>query len=115
MAKIPHVNIDKIKDLCKSKGLTMKFLCDQILRDRTYFSNIRSGKTRIDDYEIDHIAHMLDTTVEYLTDLTDQKEKPTQADRADYLTQLFRKLSDKNKDILIEIMEKMLEGENNND
>lgn len=41
MAKIPHVNIDKIKYLCKSKGLTMKFLCDQIARDRTYFANIR--------------------------------------------------------------------------
>ena len=115
MAKIPYVNIDKIKELCKSKGLTMKFLSDNILRDKTYFSNIRSGKTRMDDDEVEFIANALETTVEYLTDQSDQKEKPTQADRADYMTQLFRKLSDKNKDILIEVMTKMLEGENNND
>ncbi|MBQ3178253.1 MAG: helix-turn-helix transcriptional regulator [Clostridia bacterium] len=109
MAKIPHVNIDKIKDLCKSKGLTMKFLCDQIARDRTYFANIRSGKTRIDDDEIEFIAHMLDTTVDYLTDLTDQKEKPTElpADAIELNSMLLRmtdeqiaRLKDLAKDIL---------------
>lgn len=109
MAKIPHVNIDKIKDLCKSKGLTMKFLCDQIARDRTYFANIRSGKTRIDDDEIEFIAHMLDTTVDYLTDLTDQKEKPADlpADAIELNSMLLRmtdeqiaRLKDLAKDIL---------------
>ena len=109
MAKIPHVNIDKIKYLCKSKGLTMKFLCDQIARDRTYFSNIRSGKTRIDDDEIEFIAHMLDTTVDYLTDLTDQKEKPADlpADAIELNSMLLRmtdeqiaRLKDIAKDIL---------------
>lgn len=109
MAKIPHVNIDKIKDLCKSKGLTMKFLCDQIARDRTYFANIRSGKTRIDDDEIEFIANMLDTTVDYLTDLTDQKEKPAgkSADAIELNSMLLRmtdeqiaRLKDLAKDIL---------------
>lgn len=111
MAKIPHVNIDKIKDLCKSKGLTMKFLCDQIARDRTYFANIRSGKTRIDDDEIEFIAHMLDTTVEYLTDKTDQKEKPIQSEvDVDKLIETILNLPrEKKEELLVKFMEDMKE------
>ena len=63
---------------------------------------------------IDKICDYFHVTRDYFFP-PDQKEKPTQADRADYMTQLFRKLSDKNKDILIEVMTKMLEGENSND
>lgn len=111
MAKIPHVNIDKIKDLCKSKGLTMKFLCDQIARDKTYFANIRSGKTRIDDDEIEFIAHMLDTTVDYLTDLTDQKEKPTPAevDVDDILKMMLNLPREKKEELLVKFVQMMKE------
>lgn len=114
MAKIPHVNIDKIKDLCKSKGLTMKFLCDQIARDRTYFANIRSGKTRIDDDEIEFIANMLDTTVDYLTDLTDQKEKPAsdEMDVDELLKKMLNLPRDKKEELLVKFMQ-MMKEENN--
>lgn len=113
MAKIPHVNIDKIKDLCKSKGLTMKFLCDQIARDRTYFANIRSGKTRIDDGEIEFIAHMLDTTVDYLTDLTDQKEKPTseEMDVDDILEMMLNLPREKKEELFTKFVQLMKDGE----
>lgn len=113
MAKIPHVNIDKIKDLCKSKGLTMKFLCDQIARDRTYFANIRSGKTRIDDNEIEVIADLLDTTIDYLTDKTTQKEKPA-SDEVDIDKMLEVLLSlprEKKEEFAIKFMQMMKDGE----
>lgn len=109
------VNIDKIKSLAKEKGVSITFLCQAIGQGAYYFNDVKRRNGSIPDDRLDKIAEILGTTKEYLTDMSDQKEKPTQADRADYMTQLFRKLSDKNKDILIEIMEKMLEGENSND
>lgn len=111
MAKIPYVNIDKIKELCKSKGLTMKFLSDNILRDKTYFSNIRSGKTRMDDDEVEFIANALETTVEYLTDKTDQKEKPTQKEvDVDKLIETILNLPrDKKEEFAVKFMQMMKE------
>jgi transcriptional regulator with XRE-family HTH domain len=109
------VNIDKIKSLAKEKGVSITFLCQAIGQGAYYFNDVKKRNGTIPDDRMEKICDILGTTVDYLTDKTEQKEKPTQADRADYMTQLFRKLSDKNKDILIEIMEKMLEGENNND
>ena len=109
------VNIDKIKALAKEKGVSITFLCQAIGQGAYYFNDVKRRNGSIPDERLAIIADTLNTTVEYLTDQSDQKEKPTQADRADYMTQLFRKLSDKNKDILIEVMTKMLEGENSND
>ena len=113
MAKIPYVNIDKIKELCKSKGLTMKFLSDNILRDKTYFSNIRSGKTRMDDDEVEFIANALETTVEYLTDQSDQKEKPTskEIDVDDILKMMLNLPREKKEELLVKFMQMMKEGE----
>lgn len=78
MAKVPYVNIDKVKDLSKAKGISMKYWCDNFGKQRSYLADVRSGKNKLEEYELLFIVGELGTTVEYLTDQTDDpapKEK----------------------------------------
>ena len=78
LAKVPYVNIDKVKDLSKAKGISMKYWCDNFGKQRSYLADVRSGKNKLEEYELLFIVGELDTTVEYLTDETDDpapKEK----------------------------------------
>ena len=69
------VNINKIKNLAKEKGLKIKYICDQLGLSDTYLSNVKNGKDRMTDERLAIIADILNTTPEYLRDETDQKEK----------------------------------------
>lgn len=74
MSKNSKVNIDKIKGLAKSKGITIKHLCDAFGLGRGYLNDVKAGKTVMDAARVATIAGMLNTTVEYLMDETDDPE-----------------------------------------
>ena len=65
------VNIDKIKTLAASRGIKLAKLLSEIGEDSSYFSKVKKGLRRMDDGRIQHIANLLQTTYEYLTDQTD--------------------------------------------
>lgn len=65
------VNIDKIKNLCRLKGITQTFICKKLDKRATFLGDVSRGKDRIDDNEAHQIADILGTTYEYLTDKTD--------------------------------------------
>lgn len=69
-------NIQKIKALAKEQGLSQKFICDCLGKRRTFLSEVGLGNGKITQEELEIIANKLNTTVEYLTDQTEQKEKP---------------------------------------
>lgn len=78
MAKLSYVNVDRIKELSKSHGISLKYFCDLFGKTRTYLADVRSGKNKMDESELEQIAEILETTVAYLTDETDDpapKEK----------------------------------------
>lgn len=71
-------NIDKIKSLAREKGVKIKYICAQLGLAETYLSNVKNGKDRMTQDRLEQIADILETTVEYLTDETDDpspKEK----------------------------------------
>ena len=68
-------NIQKIKALAKEQGLSQKFICDCLGKRRTFLSEVGLGNGKITQEELEIIANKLNTTVEYLTDQTEQKEK----------------------------------------
>lgn len=76
-------NIDRIKNLARQKGVKIKYICAQLGLAETYLSNVKNGKDRMTQDRLEQIADILGTTVEYLTDQTDDpapKEKdPIQA------------------------------------
>ena len=70
-------NVAKIKELAKEQGISQKFLCDCLEKRRSFLTEVAAGKDKIDPDELVIIADKLNTTIEYLTDQTEQKEKPT--------------------------------------
>lgn len=70
------VNIDKIKSLARERGIKIKYLCSELGLSETYLSNVKNGRDRMTDRRLETIAQMLNTTVEYLRDETDVKERP---------------------------------------
>lgn len=68
--------INSIQALAKKQGISMKFLCDQLGKRRSFLSEVRLGKDRIHDNEVEVIASILNTTPAYLRGETDNPEPP---------------------------------------
>lgn len=76
MGILYNVDVDRIKNLAKSQGITMTFLAQSIGKYRSFLSAVRLGTDRIDDDELLVIADKLHTTTDYLTGQTDDPEIP---------------------------------------
>ena len=77
---------DRIKELCGQYGISQKFLCDQIGKRATYLNEVKLGKDRIHDNEIEVIASILNTTPAYLRGEIDTPEPP--ADEGDWVDEI---------------------------
>lgn len=70
------VNVNKIKELAKEKGLKLQAVCDKIGASRYRFYDWERGKSSPSESDLEALAVILGTTVDYLTDKTEQKNKP---------------------------------------
>lgn len=107
------VNIDKIKALAKEKGVSITFLCQAIGQGAYYFNDVKRRNGSIPDERLRKIADMLETTPDYLTDKTEQKEKPTseEMDVDDLLKTMLNLPREKKEELLVKFMQMMKEGE----
>ena len=78
--KVTNLNASKLKCLLKEQGLSMKYFNDMLGKNRSYLSNVMTGSDSISFDDLEKVAHKLNTTVEYLTDQSDQKEKPAETE-----------------------------------
>lgn len=65
------VNIDKIKTRAKDQGIKISFLCSQINKAHTFFSDAQRGKITITPDHVKVISEILGTSPAYLMDETD--------------------------------------------
>lgn len=77
------VNVNRIKTLAKSKGIKIGFICENLGVNHTYLSNVATGKNTMSDERIFKVAKILDTTYEYLTDMTDDPAPDSAAKKAE--------------------------------
>lgn len=70
------LNISKVEALIKEKGWSKKYFCDLFDHSRTWIDDWKRGVGVPKDNLLQDIADKLDTTVDYLTDKTEQKNKP---------------------------------------
>lgn len=61
----------RIKELCGQYGISQKFLCDQVGKQKTYFNDIWRGRCTPTDGDLQTIANHLHTTSAYLRGETD--------------------------------------------
>lgn len=106
------VNVNKIKALSKEKGVKQGYLCEQLGKHFTYLNDIAKGKTSMPLESIEKVAAILETTVEYLTDETDDptptKKEPVQAlsEEDDLILQILHSMTVEEKLDLIEYLKR---------
>lgn len=69
------VNVDKIRELCAEKGMSLSFLCRKIGVTASYFSDVERKNLNVTPTRVEMVAELLGTTSEYLMDKTDVKER----------------------------------------
>lgn len=77
-------NVERAKQIAKSKGISFSFVCGQIGKSRGYLAEILAGERDIPEKMLDSVASALGVTVAELKgeELTgeEQKEKPNTLD-----------------------------------
>lgn len=87
------MNYDKLESLAKSKGVSKTHLCQLVGRERYYLRDCKNKNTEPPEDYVMTWADALGTTVDYLTDKTEQKEKPTESVSLDDLLPLVEKMT----------------------
>ena len=111
--------INSIQALAKKQGISMKFLCDQLGKRRSFLSEVRLGKDRIHDNEIEVIASILNTTPAYLRGETDDpapvraepikiSTSPTKQELIDAISYM----SDEQAELFLKLIKQVKEGSN---
>ena len=67
-------NVERAKQIAKSKGISFAFVCAQIVKSRSYLSEMLANNRDIPEKMIKPVADALGVTVEELTG-EEQKEK----------------------------------------
>lgn len=67
---VKDVQIDRIRELAKEQGVSMRYLCELVGKKRNFLALVALGKDYVDENELTIIASRLGTTVDYLTGKT---------------------------------------------
>mgnify|MGYP000882725735 FL=1 len=70
------VNINKIESLIKDKGWSNTYFCTLFDKNKGWIRDWKRNRGLPDENTLQSIADKLGTTVDYLTDKSEQKEKP---------------------------------------
>ena len=70
------VNIHKIESLIKDKGWSNTYFCTLFDKNKGWIRDWKRNRGLPDENTLQSIADKLGTTVDYLTDKSEQKEKP---------------------------------------
>lgn len=78
------LNIAKVESLISDHGWSNSYFCRLFNKNSGWIRDWKRGRGLPDENTLQDIADKLDTTVDYLTDKTEQKNKPaTESDRPD--------------------------------
>ncbi len=99
---------ERLKQTCKEKGISQKYLTDKIGRKNTYLNDIWNGKCALKPEDLNSFADVLGVSPDYLAGKTDD---PTPADSLSAsdkeLVSLVLSLSPEQKELVKKIAEEM--------
>lgn len=107
------VNINKIKDLCQSRGIKQTYLCEQLGLQKVYLNDVAKRGGKMPDDRIRKIADTLGTSYEYLTDQTDDPTPPTINKDAlnsqeeavvKHMVEVLREVDENQREILVDVL-----------
>lgn len=104
-------NITKLEQLIADKGWSNAYFCQQMQRNRGWITDMKRGIGLPDFDTIVDMAFLLDTSVEYLTDQTDDKRPATFSGEPDdfilKFAKLLTKLSREDIEAVYDMMERL--------
>lgn len=106
---------ERVKLLCKSKGLSQKFVSESTGHGQFFLNDVWLGKRAISDRDMEMVASVLSTTSAYLSGETDdptpQDSDSKTSTEDEELLALFKKLASDKKETLKKLIEQMSERE----
>ena len=104
---------ERVKLLCKSNGLTQKFVSESTGHGQFFLNDVWLGKRAVSDRDMEMVASALSTTSAYLLGETDDptpqdSDNKTSAEDEELLA-LFKKLTSDKKAILKKLIQQMSE------
>lgn len=112
------LNLNKVVALAKEQGLSNTFLAKKLGRSSaSLFVDWRKGKSKPSQNDIAMLAQILNTSIEYLTDQTENKNNPTgiSGEVDVQIIQLLEKLNDQNKKIALAQLDALITLQENED
>ena len=105
------VNYTKIKELSKAQGISFAYLNRLLNKSRYYLNTCVNDGTKLSDEQIRILADALNTTPEYLTDQSEQKNKEPVNDRLfeEYYS-IFSKLTPEQQQRELAYIRSLVEG-----
>lgn len=76
-------NVERAKQIAKSKGINFAFVCREIGKSRSYLSEMLASSRDLPEKMLEPVAQALGVTVEELTGESEQKEKPTPSEESE--------------------------------
>lgn len=104
------LNVANLENLAKENGKSFSFLSEKVLNKyRTFLKDVKAGKAKVSDEQIQKLADALSTTSEYLKGETDTKEKAAPVSGSDLserdieFLKIFRQLSAEEQDLFLKM------------
>lgn len=101
------VEINKIDELAKEKGIKSSFICSSLGKSESFLRQVRAERCKISENDLAIIADILGTTTDYLHGKTDKKEKPDEiaglSENEIELLNLFRQLSSQEQGLFLKM------------
>ena len=66
-----RLNVSKVKQRAKAKGLSTNFICSQIGMNNHYLLDVEKKNSPVPEERVKKIADLLGTSVDFLSDITD--------------------------------------------
>lgn len=102
-------NVERAKQIAKSKGISFSFVCGQIGKSRGYLAEILAGERDIPEKMLAPVANALGVTVAELKgEEPEQKEKPAPSEESELdarFDALLSQMTDADRADLLEYME----------
>lgn len=93
------LNYNKMRMLAKTAGISLTHLCNLLSKQRSYLLVAERENRELSSDQIKIIADALNTTPEYLTDQTEQKEiEPVQDKLFEEYYSIFQQLTPEQKE-----------------
>lgn len=111
------MDFDRLNNLIAEKGVSKAFIASKLGKSRSLLTDWKNKKSTPSECDLEIVAELLGTSVDYLNGKTDIKNKPTANKDSELikaeaeLLELFRNVPEENQSLVLEMIEAALKNQ----